>query len=56
MFLTLLLSVQAAASVAAAPQGPPVAAPGTVYSGRAGQLQVALPRIEASSKVDGRLD
>jgi hypothetical protein len=56
MYLSLLLSMQAAASVAAIPQGPAVAAPGAVYSGRAGQLQVSLPRIEATSKVDGRLD
>ena len=54
MLYTLLLSAQAAASVAAVAQGTSVAVPGTVYSGRSGQLQVTLPRIEATTTVDGR--
>ncbi|HYK82815.1 MAG TPA: DUF5916 domain-containing protein, partial [Gemmatimonadales bacterium] len=37
-------------------QAPPAADPGRVYNGLARQLDVAIPRIEASVNVDGVLD
>ena len=49
--VTLLL---AAASAAA--QQPPNMPPGGVYHGRAGQLDVSIPRAEEGPDVDGRLD
>ena len=54
MHLHFLLALQAvaASTVAAVSQ----TAPGQSYSGRAGQLQVSLPRIDAKVTVDGRLD
>ena len=54
MHLHFLLALQAvAASTAAAVSQ---TAPGQSYSGRAGQLEVSLPRIDAKVTVDGRLD
>src|SRR5688500_17896714 len=52
MHLELLFSLQAAAAVASASQ----VSPGVAYSGRAGQLRVGVPRVEAQVAVDGRLD
>jgi hypothetical protein len=54
MLPLLLLSLQATAAVAPIQQDAPT--PGGIYSGQAGQLRVTLPRIEAGTTVDGRLD
>jgi hypothetical protein len=45
-----MLSLVAAAVLAAAPDS------SLVYAGRAGRVDVAIPRVEASVEVDGRLD
>jgi hypothetical protein len=52
MFAALLLSVQAAYAVSGG-SAPPN---DRIYSGRAGNIQVQAPRVEADITVDGRLD
>lgn len=49
MLLPLLALLQAATTVASSPTGP-------VHDGRARQLEVAIPRLEAEAVIDGVLD